>query len=65
MKKGQFRKGFDPRRHVFTQDECIAGFWKMIDSIVERYPHMKDKSGNHLVKYALKFLTRRAVGGGR
>jgi hypothetical protein len=27
---GRFRKGFDPRRHVFTREECSRGFWTAI-----------------------------------
>ena len=27
---GRFRKGHDPRRHVFTRDECSRGFWTAI-----------------------------------
>lgn len=27
---GRFRKGFDPRRHKFTREECSRGFWSAI-----------------------------------
>ena len=27
---GRFRKGFDPRRHKFTREECSRGFWTAI-----------------------------------
>lgn len=28
--RGRFRKGYDPRRHVFTAEERSAGFWTAI-----------------------------------
>jgi hypothetical protein len=34
---GSFRKGADPRRHRFTRDECIAGFWAALESLTVRY----------------------------
>lgn len=34
---GQFRKGDDPRRHKFTRDECVAGFWAALESLTVRY----------------------------
>jgi len=34
---GAFRKGSDPRRHSFTRDECVAGFWAALESITIRY----------------------------
>ena len=33
---GRFRKGFDPRRHTFTAEECSAGFWAGLASYVEQ-----------------------------
>ena len=33
---GRFVKGFDPRRHAFTAEECSAGFWAGLASYVER-----------------------------
>jgi hypothetical protein len=33
---GRFRKGFDPRRHVFTAEECSEGFWAGLASYVEQ-----------------------------
>ena len=33
---GRFVKGFDPRRHTFTAEECSAGFWAGIASYVEQ-----------------------------
>ena len=29
-------KGRDPRRHVFTAEECSAGFWAGLASYVEQ-----------------------------
>lgn len=52
--RGQFRKGPDPRRHVFTRNECIKGFWGAIYSIVERYPDAVDSSGRHMACDFLK-----------
>jgi hypothetical protein len=50
---GQFRKGYDPRRHKFTTAECQAGFWRAIESIVSRHPDWLDSYGRHV---AVKFL---------
>ena len=33
---GRFVKGFDPRRHTFTAEECSAGFWAGLASYVEQ-----------------------------
>ena len=33
---GRFRKGFDPRRHVFTVEELSAGFWAGLASYGEQ-----------------------------
>ena len=32
---GRFCKGFDPRRHTFTAEECSEGFWAGLASYVE------------------------------
>jgi len=55
--RGQFKRGPDPRRHKFTRDECVAGFWAAITSIVIRHPDAVDSSGRHM---ALKFLASRS-----
>lgn len=55
---GQFKKGHDPRRHRFTREECQAGFWKAIDSIVARHPNCLDQYGRHM---AVKFLKKRTL----
>ena len=51
---GHFRRGHDPRRHLFTQDECQRGFWAAISSIITRYPDAVGADGRHM---AFKFLT--------
>ena len=33
---GRFRRGFDPRRHTFTREECSEGFWAGLASYVEQ-----------------------------
>lgn len=53
--RGRFQKGFDPRRHKFTQAECVAGFWAALTSIAVRYPDAVDSSGRHM---ACNFLKR-------
>ncbi|MFL6285720.1 MAG: hypothetical protein ACJ74Q_21490 [Pyrinomonadaceae bacterium] len=46
---GAFRKGSDPRRHVFTTDECIAGFWAALESLTVRYDDDRARTfGNFL-----------------
>ena len=42
---GQFKPGPDQRRHRFTREECQAGFWAAVTSIVLRYPDAIDSSG--------------------
>ena len=32
---GRFVKGYDPRRHTFTAEECSEGFWAGLASYVE------------------------------
>ena len=54
--RGRFRRGHDPRRHKFTRDECVAGFWKAIESIVARHPNCIDAYGRHMT---VKFLKTR------
>jgi len=52
--RGQFRKGADPRRHKFTRDAFVAGFWAAITSIVTRRPEMIDAYGRHAACHFLK-----------
>jgi hypothetical protein len=60
--RGQFRKGYDPRRHKFTKEECQTGLWKAIESIVIRYPDAVDSSKRHM---ACRFLKSKRVCAGR
>jgi len=53
---GQFKKGFDPRRHKLTREECQRGFWAALESIVTRYPDAVDGYQRHM---ACKFLKKR------
>ena len=46
--RGRFQKGFDPRRHQFTTEECQRGFWAAIDSIVARYPEATLDGSTHI-----------------
>jgi hypothetical protein len=57
LRRGQFRRGYDPRRHVFTPDECSRGFWAAIDSIITRYPNAIMADGRHI---ACNFLKNRS-----
>ena len=54
--RGQFRKGHDPRRHVFSTEECKRGFLLALESIAARYPDAVDAYGRHM---AVKFLRKR------
>jgi hypothetical protein len=56
--RGRFRKGFDPRRHRFTHDECVKGFWAALTSIINRYPDAIDSSGRHMAFDFLKVADR-------
>jgi hypothetical protein len=60
---GQFKKGPDPRRHSFTHDECVAGFWSAIDSIVMRYPDAVGPRGHMVVNFLPAVQTRRMLRG--
>jgi hypothetical protein len=55
---GQFKPGPDPRRHRFTREECQAGFWAAIYSIVQRYPDALDGAGRHMACDFLKVAGR-------
>jgi hypothetical protein len=57
--RGRFKKGYDPRRHKFTADECSAGFWAAIESIITRYPDAIMPDGRHMVANFLKAVTKR------
>ena len=53
---GQFKKGADPRRHRFSRDECVKGFWAALESIAARHPDWIDSYGRHA---ACQFLRKR------
>ena len=57
--RGRFKPGYDPRRHVFTKDECSAGFWAAIESVAARYPDAVDSAGRHMVCNFLRAVTAR------
>jgi hypothetical protein len=59
--KGRFQKGYDPRRHKFTKEECSDGFWAAIESIAIRYPDavIKDGSQRHITANFMKWAKRR------
>jgi hypothetical protein len=59
--RGRFKKGPDPRRHVFTKDECSDGFWAAVESIITRYPDAIMSDGRHMVANFMKSRTARTV----
>ncbi len=56
--KGRYMKGNDRTRHRFTHDECVAGFWAALESIVRRYPNWVDSKGRHMSVYFMKWRYR-------
>jgi len=46
--RGQFKRGFDARRHQLTAADRVKGFWNALYSIIERYPEAIDRSGRHM-----------------
>lgn len=59
VNKGRFKKGYDPRRHKFTQQECSDGFWAAVESIIARYPDAIMKDGRHMVCNFMKAVQAR------
>ena len=57
--RGRFKPGPDPRRHKFTRDECIEGFWAAIESVVIRYPDAILPDGRHIVANFLPTMLAR------
>jgi len=53
--RGHFCKGHDPRRHRFTRDECVRGYWAALNSIIIRYPDAIGADGRHM---AFNFLSQ-------
>jgi hypothetical protein len=35
---GRFQAGHDPRRHVFTREECLRGYEAACASLLRRFP---------------------------
>lgn len=33
--KGHFKVGFDPRRHIFSQEECKAGYTALVSKLAQ------------------------------
>jgi|RhiMetdeSRZDD1v2_1073273.scaffolds.fasta_scaffold167102_5 hypothetical protein len=56
--RGSFKPGFDPRRHRFSRDECVKGFWNAVYSIIQRHPDAIDSSGPHMACEFLKVASR-------
>lgn len=52
---GWFKRGYDPRRHKFTQAECSRGFWAAIESVASRYPNAVN-AGGHMIRNLLPTL---------
>jgi hypothetical protein len=61
--RGRFQKGYDPRRHKFTREECSDGFWAAIESIVIRYPNavINDGSHRHITVNFMRWATGRKM----
>jgi hypothetical protein len=57
--RGRFKKGYDSRRHVFTKEECSAGFWAAIESVITRYPDAVMSDGRHIACNFMKSVTAR------
>lgn len=55
---GRFKKGFDPRRHTFTREECSRGFWAAIESIITRHPNAIAPDGRHIACFFLHSRTQ-------
>jgi hypothetical protein len=51
--KGRFKKGYDSRRHKFTRDDCVKGFWNAINAIIIKYPNAIN-NGSHIANNFLK-----------
>jgi hypothetical protein len=59
--RGHFKRGHDPRRHKFTTEECSAGFWAAVESIVSRHPDAVMPDGRHIVVNFLKSKPRDTI----
>jgi hypothetical protein len=45
---GAFRKGYDPRRHKFTTEECQLGYENAILKLCDKYPDARCRHGAHI-----------------
>ena len=36
--RGRFKPGHDPRRHIFTREECERGYQAALESLDRRFP---------------------------
>ena len=63
MRGKPFQKGYDPRRHKFTREECSAGFWAAIEAVVTRYPDAINARGHIALNFLPSILARRAQKG--
>lgn len=59
---GHFRKGHDPRRHIFTREECRAGFWAAIESIITRHPEMTNARSHIALNFLPVMIAKRESG---
>jgi hypothetical protein len=57
--RGRFKKGYAPRRHKLTREECSNGFWAAVESIIARYPDAIMPDGRHMVCNFMKSVTAR------
>ncbi|PYS76532.1 MAG: hypothetical protein DMF66_14155 [Acidobacteria bacterium] len=52
---GSFRRGPDPRRHRFTRDEQVAGFWAALESLTTRYDDDRARTFGKFLRREGKF----------
>jgi len=52
---GSFRKGADPRRHTFTHDERVKGFWNALESVTVRYDDDRARTFHKFLKREGRF----------
>jgi hypothetical protein len=63
--RGHFKKGHDPRRHVFTNEECARGYEQAKLKVNEQFPEARCQHGAALshcllrIKNPLYFEARR------
>ena len=57
--RGRFKKGFDPRRHKFTQEECERGFWNALYAVAERNPDAVRNNPAFLRNFLATMLARK------